>query len=182
MPRWSLILDQISHSRLDHCSERLNRSRQSKEGFPTVMEILNLDVPDKVTPIDGISLLRLIDKKMAQRPKPIPFWYYPSRRERGNELYVGPEAQTGTWRTFRNYKHPKPQDPEEIGGHAALIDNRYKLHEIDEDLELYDIVNDPAETTDLSDDRPEIVARLKATLDAWQESVELSLSGRDYRD
>lgn len=35
---------------------------------------------------------------------------------------------------------------------------------------------------DLSDDKPKIVARLKATLDARQKSVGFSLSGHDYHD
>jgi hypothetical protein len=45
---------------------------------------------------------------------------------------------------------------------------------------LHDVVSDPGETNDLADDKPELVAKMKAALTAWQESVEQSLAGQDY--
>ena len=117
---------------------------------------------------------------MPQRPKPIPFWNYPGGRDRKNEPYLDADALRGTWRTFRNYKHPQPQ-ADKLAGHATLIDNRYKLHRLTSgNCELYDIVSDPGETNDLADDRPELVAKMKAALTAWQRSVEQSLAGQDY--
>lgn len=68
------------------------------------------------------------------------------------------------------------------GGHAALTDNRYKLHKLGPDkYELYDLVDDPAEKKDLTAEKAEIVAKMKSALDAWQESVVKSLKGEDYR-
>ena len=148
--------------------------------YPTVVDVLDLEVPGQVQPIDGISLLPLIEGEMLKRPKPIPFWQYSAGRERQNEPYLDETARTGTWRTFRNYKHPEPQDPDEVGGHATLIDNRYKLHELGRDVELYDLVADPGETKNLAEEKPDVVARMKAALDAWQRSVERSLAGQDY--
>jgi hypothetical protein len=46
---------------------------------------------------------------------------------------------------------------------------------------LYDLHTDPKETTDLADKHPAVVARMLAELQAWQASVERSLSGADYR-
>ncbi|HUU89769.1 MAG TPA: sulfatase-like hydrolase/transferase [Phycisphaerae bacterium] len=40
--------------------------------YPTVLDLLGIKMPDQVEPIDGISLLPLIDGKMDRRPKPIP--------------------------------------------------------------------------------------------------------------
>ncbi|MHC4125698.1 MAG: sulfatase family protein, partial [Planctomycetota bacterium] len=41
--------------------------------YPTVMEILQFQMPSQPRPIDGISLLPLIDGKMKSRPVPIAF-------------------------------------------------------------------------------------------------------------
>ncbi|MBE3100607.1 MAG: sulfatase-like hydrolase/transferase [Planctomycetes bacterium] len=66
-------------------------------------------------------------------------------------------------------------------GHAALTDNTYKLHKLGpEKYELYDLIKDPAETKDLAAEKPEIVAKMKPVLDAWQDSVVKSLAGGDY--
>jgi len=66
-------------------------------------------------------------------------------------------------------------------GHAALTENTYKLHKLGpEKYELYDLLADPAETKDLAAEKPEVVARMKAALDAWQDSVVKSLAGGDY--
>jgi arylsulfatase A-like enzyme len=40
--------------------------------YPTVLDLLGIEMPDQIEPIDGISLLPLIDGKMDRRPKPIP--------------------------------------------------------------------------------------------------------------
>jgi arylsulfatase A-like enzyme len=66
-------------------------------------------------------------------------------------------------------------------GHAALTENTYKLHKLaDGKYELYDLLKDPAEEKDLAAEKPEIVARMKAALEAWQDSVVKSLAGGDY--
>jgi len=40
--------------------------------YPTVLDLLDITIPDQIEPIDGISLLSLIDGKMDRRPRPIP--------------------------------------------------------------------------------------------------------------
>ncbi len=65
--------------------------------------------------------------------------------------------------------------------HAALIDNRYKIiGKVGDAYELYDIIEDPAETRDLSGERPEIVSPMQETLERWRRSCEKSLQGNDY--
>ena len=41
--------------------------------FPTVMEALGLKLKGQPEPIDGVSLLPLIEGKMTERPRPIGF-------------------------------------------------------------------------------------------------------------
>ena len=65
----------------------------------------------------------------------------------------------------------------------TLIQNRYKLLKTrtGTQFELYDLVNDPAETTDLAAKMPEKVVKMKAELKAWMGSAMNSLKGADYQ-
>ncbi|QDU95482.1 sulfatase family protein [Lignipirellula cremea] len=68
-------------------------------------------------------------------------------------------------------------------GKAALIDNDLKI--ITERIgsgqyQLYDLVADKAETTDIAADRPEDAARLRIALEAAIASIEASQEGADY--
>ena len=40
--------------------------------YPTTLDLLGIKMPDQIEPIDGISLLPLIDGKMDRRPTPMP--------------------------------------------------------------------------------------------------------------
>lgn len=164
--------------------------------FPTICELLGLPLPNRV--LDGISLKPLIDGVMAERPSPICFWDYDtSQAEKGNpEPYISPELQEGTTplvkmmdgrltRNFRNYHHPVIQE-QDFTGPRAILDNRYKLVVHDGSgseltTELFDLRDDPAEKTNLADEKPEIAGNLMQQLRKWQESVLSSLTGADYR-
>ncbi|MBD3675821.1 MAG: sulfatase-like hydrolase/transferase [Planctomycetaceae bacterium] len=160
--------------------------------LPTVCEIANVELPQR--PLDGINLVPLLDGKMSERPEPIGFWHYNLRRDSKNDPYIAPELQTGTTplvklsggiptRNFRNYKHPSIS-PGDYGGDRSMVDNRYKLilkgDAEDPKRELYDMREDPAETTNLAEKHPEIANRLQNTLKEWQDSVLESLTGQDY--
>ncbi|MHC4745265.1 MAG: sulfatase family protein, partial [Planctomycetota bacterium] len=111
--------------------------------FPTVMEILGFKMQGQVEPIDGVSLVAMIEGKMTQRPRPIGF---------------------------------------ESGARKSLTDNRYKLISTDggETFELYDLIADKFETTDIAASHPDIVNSMKETLAAWEASCDSSLAGDDY--
>jgi arylsulfatase A-like enzyme len=157
--------------------------------MPTLCELLGIALPDR--PIDGVSLVGLIDGSMTKRDKSICFWKYDKSTEKDNEPWLDPESQVGTTPTtkkraiqFLNFKHPVPKT-ENFGGNAAIMDNRYKLvvttnKDDSETLELFDIAADPNETTDLTAARPTIASDMRAELTTWQISVEQSLSGYDY--
>jgi arylsulfatase A-like enzyme len=121
--------------------------------YPTIVELLGLQVPNQVAPLDGISIATLLDGKMTERPLPIGFWH-----TGGGQGGLSPDS-----------------------GHAALSDNRYKLHKLGAGkYELYDLIEDRNEQQDLAADKPEIVAKMKAALDDWQTSVVGSYKGADY--
>lgn len=159
--------------------------------LPTLCELAGQSLPGN--PLDGLSLVPVIDGAMQERPEPICFWRFDAGRVDGGEPYIAPALQEGTTplvkymdgrltRNFRNFHHPSVEEAD-FGGPRAVLDHRYKLV-VDGGgagtRELFDIRADPAESNDLADSRPEEVARLEARLHDWQESVLHSLSGGDY--
>ena len=66
---------------------------------------------------------------------------------------------------------------------VAFMNNRYKIYSPDQGqhFELYDIINDPQETTDISTEHPDIVKELSAELSRWRESCKRSLEYSDYK-
>ena len=153
--------------------------------FPTVLDLLGVKRPDRT--LDGISLRPLIEGKSTERPAPIGFWVYPWKSELKGKAWMDPDSLKGTTPTakrksiqFLNFRHPNPRT-KDFPGPAAWMDNRYKLVISGAKMLLFDIVNDPRETRDLADDKPDVVSKMKDALLRWQGSVERSLSGADYR-
>ena len=119
--------------------------------YPTIVDILKLNVPNQVQPLDGISLVPLLDGQMKERPCPMGFWQCLG----GLNSDSGPSA----WSDNR-YKLVK------------TAPNKY---------ELYDVTVDLSETTDLAARHPEIVGRMKVELEKWQQSVLRSCRGENYK-
>ena len=70
-------------------------------------------------------------------------------------------------------------------GRIALIDNDLKIVKAkadEETFEVFDLAADPNETTDISSERPDQAARLRAAVEEWNASVEASANGGDYPD
>ncbi len=64
-----------------------------------------------------------------------------------------------------------------------MIDNNYKIIIPDiekKEFELYDLVEDPREGTNLVNKESEIAHRMMDKFQAWNNSVEKSIEGRDY--
>jgi arylsulfatase A-like enzyme len=125
--------------------------------YPTIVELLDLKVEQQVQPIDGVSLVPLLEGKMSERPRPIGFWHHPNA-VKNNQLLADQ-------------------------GSAAWTDNRYKLVKTGpkDNYALFDILADRNETKDLAAEKQEVVAKMKAELDAWQASVIKSYAGGDYK-
>ncbi|MGI9541971.1 MAG: arylsulfatase, partial [Cyclobacteriaceae bacterium] len=85
--------------------------------------------------IDGISFLpAMLGKDSAQLQHPFLYWEFPS--------YKGQQAvRMGKWKGIR----------------ADIFEGNMKL-------ELYDLENDPAETEDISEQHPEIVAKIEGIM------------------
>lgn len=64
----------------------------------------------------------------------------------------------------------------------SLTDNQYKIYSKDngETFELYDLIADQNETTDIAAQHSEIVDRMRKTLEAWRESCTNSSNEKDY--
>ena len=70
-----------------------------------------------------------------------------------------------------------------MGKQEAFMDDRYKIirSSTDSEFELYDLINDPAESIDLMSNNPSEGKRLKASFQTWRNSVEKSMTGADYQ-
>jgi arylsulfatase A-like enzyme len=79
---------------------------------------------------------------------------------------------------------PRPIGFKDKRGKMTLVDNRYKLHWQLKDgepiRELYDLVQDREEKTDIASQHPQIVAEMESILLTWEASCERSAAGEDY--
>ena len=144
--------------------------------------------------LDGIDVSDIIAGTTRKRSKPMGFWHniqggqltysdnflkaIMNKQQAGAPLPHNPQRMRKDVDEF-------PQFPEDTAkGHAAWNDWPWKLHRINgERFELYNLTEDPMETTDLSKD-PDHTRRfeqMKKELDGWMRSVVRSLNGKDYK-
>jgi arylsulfatase A-like enzyme len=43
--------------------------------YPTLVDLLHIEIPDQIQPLDGVSIVPLLDGRMKERPGPIGFWH-----------------------------------------------------------------------------------------------------------
>ncbi|NQT84977.1 sulfatase-like hydrolase/transferase [bacterium] len=162
--------------------------------YPTLLEIVELRL-DNQPPLDGISLVSLIDDKMEFRPKPMGFWDYPvggistPSKKLMSELLEAQKAGKDIDDASRlrlnageiTKKYPEDRFP----GHAAWLDWPWKLHRIESKggikLEVYNLAKDAEEKRGLSTQLSGRTSAMKAELEKWQKSVVRSLNGEDYK-
>jgi arylsulfatase A-like enzyme len=170
--------------------------------FPTVLELAGAKAKSG-HPLDGESLVPLIEgKQVTSRTKPLGFWVYPApgRSVRSHDLLaaqakeqagevVKPSATNPGIKGKKAAGVAQELDTENAGaerpGAAAWIDGNFKLHRLGGKgdagrYQLYDLVADPTESTDIAAQHPEVVVRMKAQLAEWQASVAKSLNRGDY--
>jgi arylsulfatase A-like enzyme len=155
--------------------------------LPTLCELTGAAKPQR--PLDGISLVPLLNGVVNERKEAICFWRYDTQREaqENPEPYLDPATQRGNIPTsrvrniqFMNYRHRKARTSD-FGGMAAITGPQYKLVVTPEgEKQLFDLKNDDAEKTDMASQKPELVKQLLAELEDWQRSVERSLTAADY--
>ncbi|HLW67124.1 MAG TPA: arylsulfatase [Gemmataceae bacterium] len=106
-----------------------------EDWFPTILELIGAKdaIPGK---IDGISFAStLLDKEQPARE----FLYRESPGSGGQQC-----VRVGDWKAIRLNLNPDPKAAKQTPG----------------DIELYDLKNDPNETTNVAKDHPDIVAKM----------------------
>jgi arylsulfatase A-like enzyme len=162
--------------------------------YPTLLDIVGVK-PEKQPPLDGISLVSLIDGRMEQRSKPLGFWDHPTpgvgtptaqwmaellkAQQAGDELGNRERLLLDAGDIKKKYAE------DTFPGHSAWLSWPWKLHRIERGnqpakFELYNLTDDPQETTDLFARQSERSATMQRELDQWLASVARSLNGKDY--
>lgn len=163
--------------------------------YPTLLELVGVKVKNQA-PLDGVSLVSLIDNKSSGKSRSMGFWDTSAR---------GISTPSAAWMAelLAAQKHGKDLLPHvssekaaqlpnpayslsKFPGHAAWIAGDWKLHRIaggnkKVNWELYNLANDPKETADLLDKEPGRVKQMRGELSTWLKSVTHSLNGADYR-
>lgn len=158
--------------------------------YPTLLELAGAKAAAQPQPLDGMSLVPLLEGKLTRRAKPLGFWDYPVAGIRSPSADLLKEQAEGKPSALYDDSRAGQIDrqyPEDVlPGHAAWIDGAYKLHRIaarngTTTYQLFDLVNDRAETRDLAAEEPKRLQGMQSELEKWQKSVIRSLNGADYR-
>ncbi len=162
--------------------------------YPTLLELAGTTVAHQ-PPLDGISLVPLIDGQLTQRDRPLGFWVYESKGISTPSAKLMPallQEQRGA-APATTFPERTPASrlettfaTSDLAGHATWIDGDWKLHRLTNarkgtaTYELYHLGDDRAEAHDLAAREPARVRQMQAALHDWQTSVIHSLNGDDY--
>ncbi len=125
--------------------------------FPTIMDFFEQSMPDD-RPIDGISLMPLLEGSMQERPTPVPFRFY--------------------------QKIHKMADSPTIATMATVAGTRYKFLTNLSDCAVEDVLinldEDRGEQTNLLENHPLLADSLRQHCQDFMTSFENSYNGGDY--
>ena len=160
--------------------------------YPTLLAMAGVHL-NTSHPLDGIDISEIITGKSDKRSKPMGFWH---NFQQGQatwsdrilkaimELQEAESPRPHNPRRICKDVNEFPQFSEEITtGHAAWNDWPWKLHRINgKKYELYNLANDPLETTDRSGEpeQRDRLTRMQKEMDTWMRSVVRSINGTDY--
>ncbi|MDP0490949.1 MAG: arylsulfatase [Verrucomicrobiota bacterium JB023] len=120
--------------------------------LPTLADLADAELPGE-NEAEGRSLLPLIDGREVEWPHRYTFFH------------------RGRWADLRRFKNDPSAPlgtPEDLKDrNFAVRDEKWRLVE----GELFNLEKDPGETTDVSEEHPEIAATMKEAYQAWWESA-----------
>ena len=159
--------------------------------YPTLLAIAGAGV-DHQAPLDGIDLASIIAGEQHQRPA-MGFWFgFATGQTTDSDGIIqalmqaqqAGEPSPFPKRLLKNVNEFSSYTEDDYKGHAAWNEWPWKLHRFqkgeDVTFELYQLIEDSMETTDLAVSEPDRVASMRSELEAWQASVLRSLEGQDY--
>lgn len=114
----------------------------SQDFFPTLADGLIGSTSESLPKHDGLSLLPLLEDPASKPGRRTLYWHYPHYYAR---MTPGSAVRHGDWKLIHSYE--------------------------DDRVELFNLVNDPGETTDLSATKPDRVRQLRTMLDEWRQST-----------
>jgi arylsulfatase A-like enzyme len=129
--------------------------------YPTILAVTGAVAKDQIEPLDGVSLLPLLEGRMESRGKAIPF--------------VSMINTEGSHAALLDWPWKLHTDPRAGNGKKKQADVGTV-----EPVMLFDLQADPRETTNLASAEPERVAKMVSALSEWKRSVKRSLTGADY--
>lgn len=164
--------------------------------YPTLLDLVGISMPHQPT-LDGVSLAELIRGNPSPPHAGMGFWDFPISGkptpahklmlELWNAQAKGVDLPPAEDSLNAAAIDPLPTGMADLAGHAAWIEANWKLHRISNSqtgetkFELYQLFEDPAESTDLAEQEPERLAAMRGKLESWMKSVVQSYQGADYR-
>lgn len=161
--------------------------------FPTIAALTGIKL-DTDRPLDGIDIAPIIEGKTDSRSA-IGFWHHfqggqPTWSDRILKEVMehqqggaaGPAIPARLKKDIDAY--PQFGDDALERGWVALLDWPLKLHRRGNTYSLYDLAQDPMETSDLLEKNQYAndVENMKQAMEQWQRSVLNSLNGNDYSE
>ena len=116
--------------------------------YPTILEIAKASGDARHNgSVDGVSLVPLLGDCTATLKRDAVYWHYPHYHAGGDSPYSA--VRSGDWRLI-------------------------EFHE-DDRIALYNLKDDPGESTNLARDMPERAAQLRDQLHAWRKQVDAQM-------
>ncbi|WP_086477721.1 MULTISPECIES: sulfatase family protein [Arenibacter] len=139
--------------------------------LPTIAEITGAPLPE--LPIDGKSIWPVLTGDSTESPQEAYFFYY-----RVNELHG---VRYGKWKMY--FPHTYRTMDGQVPG-ADGLPGEYKMVAL-EDIALYDVVADKAETKNVTADHPEVVKKIRLLANDMRQKLGdslLDLEGSENRE
>ncbi len=124
--------------------------------YPTILDLLGLNAPGQIHPLDGMSLRPLIEGgELDGRPQPLAF-----------------ECREAVALIDNRYKL--------LSIRTGVRGEEVRPEGTGDELMLFDLIDDPGESNNIAGEHPEIVRRMAADLDRRRNSWQQSFAGVDY--